>query len=175
MRIGRVGRSIVLCGVVSVLLPAVSAMAAVDAYMTIQGAKQGMIKGGDEKTAATEQIRLTDVVRSEGTAGDAASGMSSGKRQHGTITIVKEVDKASPMLFQAMSTNEQLVHVTIVFAGGNGSGSGKAAQKIDLSDAVITDIRKVGNSERITLAYQKIEVTYVSGGKSATDDWESPK
>ena len=39
------GRLFVLCGVVSVLLAAVPAMAEIDAYMTVEGDKQGHIKG----------------------------------------------------------------------------------------------------------------------------------
>jgi type VI secretion system secreted protein Hcp len=94
----------------------------------------------------------------------------SGKRQHSPITITKEIDRASPLLAQAMTGKEPLSQVTIVF-GGSGSGAGKSAQKIVLTNATILSIRKAGNSEQITLDYQTIEVTYVSGSKSATDDW----
>ena len=172
MRFRHMGRLIVLCGVVTALMPAVSAMAAVDAYMTIEGSKQGKIKGGDVKTAGTEQIRLTDVVRNETPSRDAASGMATGKRQHGSITIIKEIDRASPMFYQAMSSNEVLTRVSIVFLAGS-SKTEKAAQKIDLSDAVITNITKVGGGERITFTYQKIEVTFMNGNKSAQDAWDA--
>ncbi len=33
---------------------------------------------------------------------DGSSGMATGKRQHGPITIVKPIDKATPKLMQAM-------------------------------------------------------------------------
>jgi type VI secretion system secreted protein Hcp len=153
------------------LMPVVKAMAAMDAYMTIQGAKQGKIKGGDAKTAGTEQIRLTDVVREETSSRDAATGATSGKRQHGTITIVKEIDRASPMMYQALSSNE-VFQVSIVFPGGSAKTE-KAAQKIDLGDAVITNVSKVGNTERITFTYQKIVVTFMNGNKSAQDAWDA--
>jgi type VI secretion system secreted protein Hcp len=146
-------------------------MAAVDAYMTIEGSKQGKIKGGEVKTAGTEQIRVTDVMREEAPGGNAASGMSTGKRQHGTITIVKEIDKASPMFYQALNSNETF-KVTIVFPGGSAKTE-KAAQKIDLTDATITNVSKVGNTERISFTYQKIEVTYMNGNKSAQDAWDA--
>jgi type VI secretion system secreted protein Hcp len=139
--------------------------------MTIEGARQGKIKGGDVKTAGTEQIRLTDVVRNEAPGGNAATGMATGRRQHGTITIVKEIDKASPMLYQAMSSNE-VFQVSIMYPSGSAKTE-KAAQKIDLGDAVITNVSKAGNSERITFTYQKIEVTYMNGSKSAQDAWDA--
>ena len=45
MRIVHPGRLLVLCGVISALLTAMPAMAAVNAYMTVKGVKQGSIKG----------------------------------------------------------------------------------------------------------------------------------
>jgi type VI secretion system secreted protein Hcp len=171
MQIGRAGRLAVLCGLVVTLMPVVKAMAAIDAYMTIEGAKQGKIKGGDVKTAGTEQIRLTDVVRNDAPGGSAASGMATGRRQHGTITIVKEIDKASPMLYQAMSSNE-VFQVSIVYPAGSAKTE-KAAQKIDLSDAMITSIQNTGTAETIKLTYRQIEVTYVNGNKSAQDAWDA--
>jgi type VI secretion system Hcp family effector len=102
--------------------------------------------------------------------------MASGKRQHGTITVVKEIDAASPKFAQAFDTNEVLRQVVIAYrSGGIGAGAGKAktAQKIMLTNATITGLQKVGNTERITIDYQQIEVTYVNGSKAATDDWDA--
>jgi type VI protein secretion system component Hcp len=76
------------------------------------------------------------------------------------------------MFYQAMSSNEVLTRVSIVFPAGS-SKTEKAAQKIDLSDAVITNITKVGGGERITFTYQKIEVTFMNGNKSAQDAWDA--
>jgi type VI protein secretion system component Hcp len=75
------------------------------------------------------------------------------------------------MFYQAMSSNEVL-QVSIVFPAGSAKTE-KAAQKINLSDAVITNVTKVGGSERITFTYQKIEVTYMNGNKSAQDAWDA--
>src|SRR5579862_2028228 len=118
MRIGNLRRHIVTCVLVGALLPAVPAFAAIDAYMVIKGEKQGPVKG----EGMSEKIAITSV--SHDTV-MASSGMASGRRQHGEITIRKEVDAASPKLMQAMNTHEGLVDVTIVFHGGSGGGAGK--------------------------------------------------
>jgi type VI secretion system secreted protein Hcp len=143
-------------------------MAAVDAFLTITGTKQGPIKGAAAKEGGSEgSIAVSAVVHES-----AAEGATAGKRQHSPITITKETDAASPLLFQAQSTHEVLSEVRIVFAGsGSGSGAGKVAQEIVLTNATILSIRKAGNSEQITFDYPTIEVTYKGGGKSATDDW----
>ena len=165
MRIVHQGRLFVLCGVVSALLAAVPAMAAVDAYMTLEGVKQGHIKG----EGMSENIHLVSVVRDT----PMATRMATGRRMHSTITITKEIDKASPKFAQALSTNETLTEVVITFTGG--AAGAKTAQKIVLTNATILSVRKAGGNELITLDYQNIEVTWTQGGKTATDDWETPK
>lgn len=156
-----------LCGVISAVLPAVPAMAAVKAYMTVKGVKQGSIKGDAAKgDAMPENIPVISVVR------DTATGMSTGRRTQATITIVREVDAASPKFATALSTNETLSEVVITFEGG--SGGAKTAQRIVLTNAVISSIRRSGENEQITFEFQAIEVTYANGGKTATDDWNAP-
>jgi type VI secretion system secreted protein Hcp len=166
MRFGDIRRRVVVCVLVSAMLPAVPAMAAFEAYMTINGTKQGRFKG----EAMSERIAVMSVSH------DArmASGKMTGKRQHGLITITREIDKASPMLMQAMKTNEALNDVTIVFLG-SGAGAGKVAQTINLRNAIITADRRSGRNEQITIEYDTIQVTHANGNKSATDDWEAPK
>ena len=165
MRIVRAGQLLVLSSVVAALLPAVPVNAAMDAYMTIKGAKQGQFKG----EAMSDQIRLVSVARDT----PMAAAMPTGRRMHSTITITKEIDKASPMLAKAASTNELLSEVVITFTGG--AAGAKTAQKIVLTNATILSVRKAGGNEQITLYYQTIEVAYTKGGKTAMDDWETPK
>lgn len=165
MRIGKVGRLLVLCGVV--MLPGLQAIAAVNAYMTFD-TKEEKMKGDPSRASSPERIRLISVAR------EASTGMATGKRMHKPFTITKEVDASSPMLKQALAKGSVVGDVTIVFEGA-GAGTAKTAQKIVLKDAIITGIQMVGKSETISMDYQTIEVTYTNGSKSAADDWESPK
>ncbi|MFZ0336873.1 MAG: type VI secretion system tube protein TssD [Terracidiphilus sp.] len=162
MRIVHPGRLLVLCGVIAALLTAMPAMAAVNAYMTVKGVKQGSIKGDQ----MSDSIKLISVVR------DTPSGMSTGRRTYSTITITKEIDEASPGLAMAASSHETLSEVVITFEGG--SGGAKTAQMIVLTNATILSVRKSGRTEEISFHYRGIGVTYAKGGISATDDWEVP-
>jgi type VI secretion system secreted protein Hcp len=163
MRFGNIKRHVVGCVLAGALLPAIPAMAAVDAFMTINGSKQGQLKG----EGMSEKIALTSVSH------DSATGMASGKRQHGSIMVKKVIDVASPKLMQAMNTHEPLNNVTIVFQT-TGAGAGKSVQTINLKDAAITSVRISGRTEAITIEYGTILVTWTDGGKTATDDWEVP-
>ena len=165
MRIVHLGRLFVLCGVLSALLPAVQARAAVDAFMTVKGFRGGPIKSD----AMSENIPLVNVVRNT----PMATGMAAGKRMHSTITVTKKIDAASPELSMAASSNERLPEVAITFE--NRSTDMKTAQKIVLTNANIVSIRKSGSNEQITFDYQTIEVTYAKGGKTMMDDWNTPK
>jgi type VI secretion system Hcp family effector len=157
MRISHAGRFLLFCGVVAALLPAVPAMAAVDYYLNIDG-----IKG----ESAFGNMQIISVVR------DTPAGMAAGKRMHSTITITKEIDKASPALFSASTAHQTLRSVTIGMPGAKGSA--KTAQKIVLTNATIVSVRTTGKTEQITFDYQAIEVTYTGGNKTATDDWQAP-
>ncbi len=163
MRIVPAGRLFVLSTAAAVLLSAVPAYAAIDTFITITGSRQGRFKG----EAMSDQIRVVSVVRDAPMAGN-----SNGRRMHSTITITKEIDKASPLFAQAFSTHEPLSEVVIDFNGA--SGGPKTARKIVLTNAVILSVRKAGGREMITLDYPAIEVTWTDGGKTASDDWEAP-
>lgn len=164
MRFGNTKLRAVACVLAGALLSAVPAMAAFDTYMTITGSKQGQFKG----KAMSEKLSVMTVLHDHA----MAPRMAAGKPEHGSITIKREVDVASPKLFQALSTNETLSNVTIVF--GDSGVPGKAVRSITLSDATVTSDRKAGGSELITFEYSKILVMWTDGGKSATDDWEAP-
>lgn len=161
MRMGLTRWMMVCCGVAGMLLPAAKAMAAVDYYLTIDG-----IQG----EAANGSIHLTSVVHQA----DAASGLATGKRQHMPITITKEIDRASPLLAQALATHKPLSQVAITVSG-SGAGAGKMAQKIVLTNVTVLSIRKAGGSEEISLGYETSDVTWTDGGKTSTDDWSVPK
>ncbi len=158
------GRLFVLSFVVSALLAAVPAMAEVNAYMTVKGEKQGLIKSDYGK----DRIQLINVVRNA----PMGSGMPANKWMHPTITVTKKVDISSPKLAAAASSHETLSEVVITFEGR--SGDAKAAQKIVLTNATISNIHWWGGNEEVTFEYQNIEVTYANGGKTATDDWNAP-
>ena len=164
MRIVRAGQLFLLCGVVCALLAAVPAMAAVNAYMTVKGVKQGSIRG----EGVSERIPLISVVREAPMGSDVPAG----KRMHSAITVTRKVDVASPKLATASTSNETLSEVVITFDGG--SGGSKTAEKIVLTNAIISNIRWSGGNEQITFGYQTIEVTYAKGGKTAMDDWNAP-
>jgi type VI secretion system secreted protein Hcp len=112
---------------------------------------------------------------------DAASGLASGKRQHKPITITKEVDSATPLLFNTLCNNENIYRLlNIHFAQTNPQGAEEPYFSIKLTNAMVTGVERIrpgrkgkdtNELEEIEFTFAKIEITWAGGGKTARDDW----
>lgn len=113
---------------------------------------------------------------------DAASGMATGKRQHKPFTVVKEVDKSSPILYNALITGETIPSLEFGFAR-QGARTGEYL-KIRLEQAKVAGISASSGAgsgsggsvpmEEISFSYAKITWTWTDG-TSATDDWSAAR
>ncbi|GAC1456109.1 MAG: hypothetical protein PVSMB1_05710 [Gemmatimonadaceae bacterium] len=77
-------------------------------YVTIEGTKQGKLKGESIRDKWKEHIPGIGFSYDVKSPRDLASGQASGKRQHGALSFVKEWGPSSPQLFQAATTSEVL-------------------------------------------------------------------
>jgi len=135
---------------------------AVDATIAIKGQKLG-----DFSTTPLSIGGLTHEIVSPR---DPASGLPTGKRQHKPFTITKLLDKSTPLLLTALVTNENLVFVKVAIT----DGTSNTIMMIQLTNASVASRRQIGQTEEIAFTYQKISWTWVDGGVTAQDDWESP-
>jgi len=71
---------------------------------------------------------------------DAASGLPTGKRQHSPLKILKEIDKSSPLLYNALVNNENLVKAKLRFYRINQAGQEEHYFTIELVNASIVSI-----------------------------------
>ena len=82
------------------------------AHVVIEGEKQGNIEGTCDMKGREGTILVFAMNQDIHIPRDPQSGLPSGKRIHGPLSLVKEFDKASPKLYQALCTGEHLT-VTI--------------------------------------------------------------
>lgn len=153
--------------------------------VTIEGTKQGRFKGERGKGDKIAGLAFHYDVKSPR---DAATGMASGKRQHGAITFTKAIDSSSPQIFQALISNEVLKSVLFEFRNTNANGEEMVFYQVTLTNATISEVeqyagmsgsggaRHSGESdnsplEDVSLTFQKIEVVSQVGKTTATDDW----
>jgi type VI secretion system secreted protein Hcp len=161
----------------AVALPA----SATDIYCTVVGARQGPFQGDPAARGSATQIAVYTLTQELKIPFDAATGQSTGKRQHSPLTIVKELDKSSPQFFEAAVTNEVLKSVTCTLNRNSANGQTRAYFKIVLTNALIVEIKDSGDGvngaahgderERISFSFQKIELTDLDSNTTAVDDW----
>ena len=163
-------------------------MALINAYLTLQGSRQGNISGSVTQKGREGSILVHSFNNEIVSPRDPASGLPTGKRQHVPLTILKEVDKSSPLLWTALVNNETLVNWQLKFwsAISVPVPNQKQIYTIQLTNASIASMReymadnddpnnaKLPLLEQITFTYQKIEWIWTDGGITASDDWESP-
>lgn len=159
---------------------------ALNAFLTITGKKQGQIKGGVTQKGREGSIAVYAVQHEVVSPRDAASGLPTGKRQHKPLTIVKETDRSTPLLYNALVANETLTEVVLKFYAQSPAGVEQNNYTVRLTNASISAIdldmqnnklepgNKLPVLEHISFTYQKIEWTWTAGAVSAGDDWQAP-
>lgn len=162
---------------------------ALNAYLKLKGQKQGDIKGSVTQKGREGKIMVIAVSHEIVSPRDPASGQATGKRQHKPFVITKQVDKSSPLLFNALVNNENITSWELQFfapktQGAGGTGVEVNHYTIKLTNAQLVDIKtimlnnknpdlvKFAEYEEIAFTYQKIEWTWMDGGITSSDDWE---
>lgn len=162
---------------------------ALNAYLQLTGQKQGDIKGSVTQKGREGKIMVIAVNHDIVSPRDAATVLPTGKRQHKPFVITKELDKSTPLLFNALVNNENITSWELQFFTPHiQAGSGAAGMEVNhytvrLTNANISDIKsimlnnknpdlmKFTEYEEVAFTYQKIEWTWVNGNIVASDSW----
>ena len=162
---------------------------ALNAYLKLKGKKTGDIKGSVTQKGREGMIAVHSYHHHIISPRDAASGQATGKRQHGAFTIIKEIDKSTPLLHQAHASNEtfktwELKCFAPKISASAGGGVEVNHFNIVLTDAVVSSMLSIMENnldtedarlplmEEVSFVYSKIEWTWVDGGITAEDSWE---
>ena len=159
---------------------------ALNACLKLVGQKQGQIKGSVTQKGREDSILVHAYSHEIVIPHDSASGQPSGKRQHKPLIITKEVDKATPALHTAASSNENLTSFTLQFWEPQTRGGTEVQSfTIKLTNARIASVKsamldnldplltKSPLTEEWSFTYQKIEWTWNDGGLTSVDEWLS--
>lgn len=134
-------------------------------------AAAGYMKLGDIKGEATDRARGETIEIESWSWGasqpsrDAASGMASGKRMHKPLTIVKKLDKSSPVLQKAFEQRSPLSSVVVYLPSRPPTKVGQAESylKYEMKDVLVSSYSVGGSgqtpTETVSFNYTKIDVT----------------
>lgn len=170
-----------------VTIPTVT-WAALPAYMRITGETQGVVVGGVTHAGKEGSMEVIGFGHSISAPYDVVSGLPKNARQHRPIRVLKDVDRATPILANLLFNNENITEFSIKFYRTNSDGSEHQYYTVELLGAHLVSITPIHSStipnstdinpepmrEALTFTYQKIIITWEDGGITAEDDWETP-
>jgi type VI secretion system secreted protein Hcp len=118
------------------------------------------------------------------TAREEGTNTVTGRRQHQPISIVKRIDKASPLLMKALTNNEK-VEAAFRFYRPNPSGDGTTEQfyTVQLKDANVSAVRQyvpdtidkqtggLPPLEQVSFVFKEIIWRFEKGGVEHPDKW----
>jgi len=150
--------------------------------LTITGEVQGQIEGSCEleDREGTILVQAFDHIVEIPTDD---RGIASGRRAHRPMTMTKEIDRSTPMLYQALCTGELLTDVKLDWYRLDGSGDEELYFSIELQNAMITRIHpwvpnvlnpanaNLRHMEDISIAYERIIWTWEPDGIEFEDQW----
>jgi type VI secretion system secreted protein Hcp len=155
-------------------------------HMTLKGEKQGDIKGNCTMKGREGTILIQAIDHEIHIPHDIQTGLSAGKRVHGPLKVVKEIDKASPMICQALCTGEHLTNVTLKYYRVSPKGAEEQYYTVTLEDAIVVSIRpwmpncldksmaSFGHMEEVSFTYRRATWRHEIDKTEAQDDWSVP-
>ena len=159
---------------------------AVQIFATVTGAKQGAFKGETTQKGRENMIPVVAFDYGVTSPHDVATGQAAGKRQEQPVVFTKEWGASSPQFFAAAYTNEGLTSVVFDFFVTNLVGVQQHDHTVKLTNATIASVQQsihlpqsggpiIDSREltEISLTFQKIDITSISGGTEAVDDWNA--
>lgn len=150
-----------------------------DAY-TLDSVGQGFVEGHEDEMiiqAVDHQVFVPT---------DPQNGQPSGQRQHKPLILTVALNKAVPLLYNALASGESLSDVTLKWYRTSAQGKQEHFFTTTLEDATIVNMNLVmPNSQdpsqehftqllEVHFAYRKIDWEHTVAGTSGSDDWRKP-
>jgi type VI secretion system secreted protein Hcp len=151
------------------------------------GVKQGVFPGGSPRSGWTNFTEVHGFDYTVSNTFDQNRGTFTGKRAHEPILIRALLDSATPIYWNSLVSNEVVTSVQIDFFTNDKKGAEKNFYSITLTNAQIVSVRQYTHEDpthdkstdlremvEYKIAFQKVDVTWTDGGKTASDDWLTP-
>ena len=157
------------------------------AHLTLEGEKQGVILGSCEMEGREGTIMVQALNHEVSIPRDSQTGLATGKRMHHPLTVLKALDRSTPLLYQALTSGEHMKNVEIKWYRIDAQGSEEHYFTTRLEDAIIVSVRPaIGNClessaenlphlEEVSFTYRKAIWRWEPDGIESADDWRAPK
>ncbi len=161
-------------------------------FISIKGSTQGLITegaitpesvGNSYQDGHENEAMVKSFEHAISIPRDPQSGQPSGQRVHEPLVVSKLFDKASPLLYNALTTGETLEEVELKWYRTSYAGKPEHYYSMVLEDAVIVNIEasmssepgekttQVAPLEKVAFSYRKITWRHETASTSGSDDW----
>jgi len=158
-------------------------------HLTLNLEKQGKVKGEStqESLGRKDTVECFYFEYQVEAAFDPSTQVITGRRRHSPIIVRKAIDLASPLLLQAITTNEKVKDATFQFFRSSRSGDGTTEQfyTVKIKNGNIASVKQilpdtkeehdVHEYEEVMFTFQDIEWRHETGKTSAADSWKEGK
>ncbi|WP_367597803.1 Hcp family type VI secretion system effector [Pseudomonas fulva] len=165
------------------------------AYIAIEGKTQKLITAGAFTSDSvgnifveghTDQILVQEIKHRVTVPTDPQNGQPTGQRVHKPFTFTCALNKAVPLMYQALVTGEVLPKTVVEWYRTSSEGTQEHFFTTELIDGIIVDINTVlphaQNQDNanytqlveVSMSYRKISWHHKIATTSASDDWRKP-
>ena len=165
------------------------------AYISINGKTQGHITAGAFTSDSVgnvyqqgheDQILVQEIKHQVTVPTDPQSGQPAGQRVHKPFIFTSSLNKATPLMYNALASGEMLTSVEVKWYRTSVEGTQEHFYTTKLEDATIVNINTVmphvqdqnnaGFTQlvEVSMSYRKITWEHVISGTSGSDDWRAP-
>jgi type VI secretion system secreted protein Hcp len=147
-------------------------------YMTVPG-----VPGSVAIAGRIDQIEIIELEHLVHLPVDIHTGRSSGVRQHGIMSVHASIDKATPLLYKAVTEGNQFALITLHFYRINDLGVEENYYTVELArvrvtsiELIVPNVKDTGNEHlphmvKYGFVYGALTETFVDGAIGHTDDW----
>ena len=164
-------------------------------YISIEGKTQGNITSGAFTAESVgniyvqgheDEMLVQEFKHIVTVPTDPQSGQPAGQRVHKPFQFTVALNKAVPLMYNALASGEMLPKVTLKWYRTSVEGKQEHFFSTILTDAVIVDIdcqmphcQDPVKSDftqliQVSMAYRKIDWEHTVAGTSGADDWRAP-
>ena len=165
-------------------------------YIKVKGSTQGLISSGASTEASIgnryqsgheDEIMAQAISHIVTVPTDPQSGQPSGQRVHKAFKFTCSLNKAVPLMYNALASGEMLPKVQVTWFRTSIDGRQEEFFSTVLEDAVIVDMNLVMPNAQdpsnapytqlleVSMSYRKINWDHTIAGTSGSDDWRRPQ
>ncbi|BDM22954.1 Hcp family type VI secretion system effector [Pseudomonas sp. LRP2-20] len=165
------------------------------AYIKIEGQTQGNITAGAFTSESVgnvfvegheDEILVQEIKHQVTVPTDPQSGQPAGQRVHKPFIFTSALNKATPLMYQALTSGEMLPTVEVRWYRTSVEGKQEHFFTTTLEDATIVNINTTlphaQNKENadftqlveVSMSYRKVTWSHVAAGTEGSDDWRTP-